>query len=303
MESPDGLTAARVLPAINWTFHDGGPKDASIAQCRMFPNAIPASDVLKFAIKLLNVEYVSEAPTDIDEVRKKFAAGNRERMQWSADKARAKVKFKVNSIEMDGRVTALVACQHNELAKLTLCSATISRSWAPAGQYDDAAFEATQKTLSLNQEWLARREAVRMKETTDAQEQKVITDPVQRRHDPVRTARLESIQIFERQRDDLFPNAAPEHDAGDIGTHPRSMIRKPPVPDRVVDDWADYVIQISPALWRANDETAGMAAKAREYVWENAAGETLSTASINDNPNGKDTGSWALQPDTTEPKP
>ena len=200
---------------------------------------------------------------------------------------------------MDGRVSALVLCQQSEGAKFTSCSATISRSWAPAGQFDDAAFEAIQKTLTLNKDWAARRQAMLQQELADSQQRKMITDPVQRRHDTKRTAKLEAYKIYDRQRDDLFPNAAEDHDAGDPGAHPRSMIRKGPVPDRVVDDWADYAIEITPALWSTEDT-----AKApREYKWTNASGETLNTPSINDNPNGKGTGTWALSEAPPAPEP
>jgi hypothetical protein len=293
MESPDGLTVARVLPAINWTYYDAGRPNDGGSQCSMYGGMKSASDILKSAIHLFNVEYVSDAPTDIDQIRQKFAANKSGSMHWVADKARAKVKFKVNSIEMDGRVSALVLCSQNTGATYTACSATISRSWAPVGQYDDAFFETIQKTLTLNAEWFAKRQAQMEKDLRNSQTQKVITDPVQRMHDPKRTAALEARKIFERQRDDLFPNAAPYPDAGDPGTHPFSMIRKPPVPDRVVDDWADYAIEIAPTLW-----SAGAAAN-REYVWINAGGERLKTPSINDNPNGKGTGDWKLQPDAT----
>jgi hypothetical protein len=195
---------------------------------------------------------------------------------------------------MDGLVSVLVLCSQSMAATYTGCSATISRSWAPAGQYDDAAFETIQKTLTLNQEWAAKRQAFLEKELRDSQAQKAITDPVQRMHDPKRTAALEMREIFERQRDDLFPNAAPYHDAGDPGTHPVSMIRKAPAPDRVVDDWADFVIEIAPTLW-STDKPAK-----REYVWTSVTGETLRTTSINDNPNGEGSGAWTLQSESAK---
>jgi hypothetical protein len=302
METPDGLTAARVLPAINWIYYDSGKSDADAGDCSMFGGAKSASDLLKSAIKLLNLEYVSDVPNDLEDIKKKFAANPNSQMHWIADKARAKVKFKINSIEMDGRISVLVLCSQSPTATFTSCSATISRSWAPVGQYDDATFEAIQKTLTLNKDWSMKRQALMERELDDSQTQKVITDPVQRMHDPKRTARLEAREIFERQRDDLFPNAAPYRDAGDPGTHPRSMIRKAPAADRVVDDWTDYAIEITPRLW---DTDNTISAKDREYVWANAKGETLSTPSINDNPNGKGTGTWTLQPNATpqNPKP
>ena len=293
MESPDGLTAARVLPAINWVYYDSGKSDVAAGECSMYGGMKSASDLLKSAIHLLNVEYVSDLPTDIEQIRQKFAANKSTGMHWIADKARAKVKFKVNSIEMDGRVSVLVLCSQSMAATYTGCSATISRSWAPAGQYDDVAFETIQRTLTLNAEWAAKRQALQEKELRDSQALKAITDPVQRMHDPRRTATLEAHDIFERQRDDLFPNAAPDHEVGDPGTHSFSMIRKAPAPDRVVDDWADFVIEIAPVLW-STDKPAK-----REYVWINASGEALRTTSINDNPNGKGTGDWKLRPADT----
>jgi hypothetical protein len=294
MESPDGLTAVRVLPSIDWSFYDDASKPTPLQQCRLFGGAESASDLLKRAIPILNVEYVAGTTTDLDDVRKKWAERNTSDAHWSVDKARAKVKFKINSIEMDGRVTALVLCVHGTATKFNTCSATISRSWAPAGQYDDPKFEAIQKTLTVNPDYLVTLQTREQRELLDLQRPE--HDPVQYRHDPRRTRLIEADMIYKRQRGDLFPNVGDDHDASDPGTHPRSMIVKSPQPGRVVDDWADYVIEISPRLWNPDPDTK---IPDREYVWKSAAGETLTTKSINDNPNGKGAGDWKLQPEAT----
>lgn len=89
--SPDGLTGIIQLPPLDWSWTDN-PNHPSKggADCLPYKKELSASDLLKYMMGVLQVEFVRDEPTGhLADIQRNTAARNAPKMSFSADKARA----------------------------------------------------------------------------------------------------------------------------------------------------------------------------------------------------------------------
>ena len=101
MMSPDGLTGVKQLPRLDWTWADNNGKPLkSGEECLPYKREVPAEEVLKYMVGVLEVEYVREEPAaDLEQTRRNAAAQSSNMFAVSADKARAVVRYHIRSEE------------------------------------------------------------------------------------------------------------------------------------------------------------------------------------------------------------
>ena len=70
--SPDGLTGIKQLPRLDWAWSDNPRQPSkSGADCLPYKKEIPASEVLKYMVGVLQVEFVKDEPTpDLAEIQR-----------------------------------------------------------------------------------------------------------------------------------------------------------------------------------------------------------------------------------------
>jgi hypothetical protein len=97
MMSPDGLTGVKQLPRLDWTWADNNGKPLkSGEECLPYKREVPAEEVLKYMVGVLEVEYVREEPVaDLEQTRRNAAAQSSNMFAVSADKARAVVRYHI----------------------------------------------------------------------------------------------------------------------------------------------------------------------------------------------------------------
>ncbi len=77
-------------------------------------------------------------------------------MSFSADRARATVRYHVNKIVMEERLNVYVGCTTFRDIGWHTCSAGVSRTWAPQGKYNDDTFKPISRTFAVDQDWNAK---------------------------------------------------------------------------------------------------------------------------------------------------
>jgi hypothetical protein len=117
--SPDGLSFVERLPALSWAWGSGPMAPKPNKDCLPLQGPLGAQDFLKYLAGVMKVDYVSDdpIPADLEEKAKKQAAdlnaaeaGNYLKTTNTADLARALVRYKNGTFEMEGMYTARIDC-------------------------------------------------------------------------------------------------------------------------------------------------------------------------------------------------
>jgi hypothetical protein len=293
--SRDGLTGIKQLPRLDWAWSDNPRQPSkSGADCLPYKKEIPASEVLKYMVGVLQVEFVKDEPTpDLAEIQRNTAARNSQQMIFTADKARATVRYHINKIVIDERLNVFVSCTTFRATGAHVCGAGVSRTWAPMGKYNDDTFRSVSKTFAVDQEWMSARGRIAIQKLKDLSDQEMAMikrqgEEAERRSKAQYNAFQQSQAMHQRQHEDFMASMQRGTDM--------SMKRAAEISNnnhRVADDWCDYSLDQQKRL----DPRTGEITKdsnAYSYTWINEFGEHYQTNDFNDNPNGGPKGNWNI---------
>jgi hypothetical protein len=296
MSSPDGLTGIKQLPRLDWSWTDNSDHPSKGgADCLPYKKEMSAADMLKYMIGVLQVEFVTDDPTpDLADIQRNTAARDTPKMSFSADKARATVRYHINKIVMEERLNVYVGCTTFRDIGWHTCSAGVSRTWAPQGKYNDDTFRPISRTFAVDQDWNAKRAQIAIQKLTDLSEQsmraiKQMGDETARRSAAQYNTFKQAQETRQRQHEDFMASMQRGTDMSMQRTAQSMNARS-----RAADDWCDYSLDLQKRL----DPNTGLITKdssAYSYTWVNEQGDRVQTNNINANPNGNGTGNWALQ--------
>jgi hypothetical protein len=297
--SPDGLVGIKTLPRLDWAWSDN-PREAkpqTSGGCLDLKKEMSASEVLKYMVGILQVELVKEVPNpNLAELQKNAAANHSPKMRTTVDAQGSITRYFINKLEIEDHVYVLVSCstyslpagiQHN-------CSAYVSRSWAPKGQWTADTYAPINHSYVIDQQWHDR---------WNAQMDQQIRDISQRGSELIRAAGERADRQMQAQRS-AFEQAQAmrqkQHEDFDASIRRGTEMSMARTQDsmntrsRAADDWCDYSLDQQKRL----DPNTGLITKdsaAYNYTWVNEQGDRVQTNNINANPNGQGTGTWTMQ--------
>jgi hypothetical protein len=296
MIGPDGLTGIKQLPRLDWAWSDNPNRPSkSGPDCLSYKQEMPAAEMLKYMIGVLQVEFVRDEPSpDLADIQRNTAARNSPQLLFTADKARATVRYHINKIVIEERLNVFVSCTTFKSIGWHSCNAGVSRSWAPQGKYSDETFRPISKTFAVDQQWSAKRTQIAIQKINDLSEQSMRAikqqgEEAARRSAAQYNAFNQAQDMRQRQHEQFLSTMQRGTDM--------SMQRAAESANanhRAADDWCDYSLDQQKRL----DPNTGLVTKdssAYSYTWVNEAGKRLQTNDINANPNGNGTGNWTLQ--------
>jgi len=300
MSSPDGLTGEKQLPRLDWAFSDNpNARPMATTGCMDFKNELPASDVLKYMIGVLQVEYVKDMPAPaLPTIRKNMAAQDIPAISHTVDIANAMVRYHINNIEIQDQISVFVGCQAfhggGSFNGQHFCSAQVSRYWAPNGKWSLDTFNFGPNAFAIDQQWNAKWVALadqKIDQAAQASGQIIrqMGDDAQRQRDAQQSAFIQAQDMRQQQHEQFLSTmqrgteiSMKEAAASANANH------------RAAQDWADYSLDQQKRL----DPHTGKITKdssAYSYTWVNESGKRIQTNDINENPNGNGTGKWTLQ--------
>jgi hypothetical protein len=294
--SPDGLTGIKQLPRLDWSWTDN-PNHPSKggADCLPYKKELFASDMLKYMIGVLQVEFVRDEPTpDLADIQRNTAAHNAPKMSFSADKARATERYHIKKIVMEERLNVYVGCTSYKDIGWHTRSAGVSRTWAPQGKYNDDTFKPISRTFAVDQEWNAKRAQIAIQKLNDLSERSMraiqqMGEDAARRSAAQYNTFNQAQEMRQRQHEDFMASMQRGTDMSMQRTAQSMNARS-----RAADDWSDYSLDLQKRL----DPNTGLITKDSSnynYTWVNEQGDRVQTSNINANPNGNGTGNWTLQ--------
>jgi hypothetical protein len=301
MSSPDGLTGFKALPPLRWAYFDKpkGPAQAAATQgCIDFKSDLPATDVLKYMMGVLQVEFVKWEPVPwLANAKKNAAAQNTSAITNTIDIAIATVRYHINNIQIEEQLKAVTGCFniHGGIADgKHYCTAGVSREWAPSGKFNAATFTPIDHSFKINQQWSQRWNAVMVQKIKDLYEAngKVLQAQMNSANAQL-AAQANSFQ----QAQDMRQKQHEDFDAVLKRGTDMSMKQAAATSNanhQAAGDWADYSLDQQKRL----DPNTGKITKdssAYSYTWVNEQGKRIQTNDINANPNGNGTGNWTLQ--------
>ena len=306
MSSPDGLTGLKILPRLDWVFSEN-PKAPPLADsgCMDFKKEMPASELLKYMVGVLQVEFVRDEPVPwLADQKKKVAAQNTPKTTYTIDTDIATVRYHINKIEIQEQLRVVVSCEsfHNGLAfnGMHFCSAAVVREWTPQGKWSAGTFTTIASTLAVDQDWSTKWQAVmnaKIGQQIDAQAE-AGRRMIQGGFD-ASNARMAAQQSAFNQAQDMRQRQHEQFlDTMQRGTDlsMKQAAASANANHRAAGDWADYSLDQQKRL----DPNTGLITKdssAYSYTWVNDSDprDRTQTNDVNENPNGNGTGNWTLQ--------
>lgn len=297
--SPDGLVGLKSLPRLDWAWSDNprGAKPQNSGSCLDLKKEVSASDMLKYMVRILQVELVKELPNpNLAAMQKNAAANDSPKMHTTVDAEGSITRYFINKLEIEDHVYVVVSCsayslpagmQHN-------CSTYVSRSWAPKGKWSADIFAPINRSNTIDQQWQQRWNAVMEQKIRDISERgsEMIRDAGARadRQMQAQHSAFEQAQAMrQKQHEDFDASLQRGTDMSMARTQDSMNARS-----RAADDWCDYSLDQQKRL----DPNTGLITKdsaAYNYTWVNEQGDRVQTNNINANPNGNGTGNWTLQ--------
>jgi hypothetical protein len=299
LSAPDGLTGIKMLPRLDWTWSDSRnyqPKPNSA--CLPYKKEIPASEVLKYMIGVLQVQYLHDEPTpQLADLQRSFAARNSPQFQGSIDMSAARVRYHINKIEIDELLTVTVNCAAYPLLQLGWqhsCSSTTSRQWAPQGKYNAEAFKTISKSFAIDQQWNAQWNAVMAQKIRDMAEQggqmvRAYGNAMERQRNAQHAQWEQAQDMRNRQHQEFMATLQRGTDMSMQRAAESANARQ-----QAAGDWCDYALGVQKRM-DPNTGEITRDSNAYTYTWVNQSGQRIQTNDINANPNGNGTGNWTLQ--------
>lgn len=297
--APDGLTGLKLVPRLDWTWSDSRnyqPKPNSA--CLPYRREMPAAEVLKYMIGVLQVQYVRDEPTpQLADIRRAAAARTTPQFSNTMDMAAARVRYHINKIEIDEVVNVLVSCTANDVMMIGRqhnCSAYTTRSWAPEGQYSDGLFKTISKSMVIDPQWNARWNAIMAQRIQAMAEQsgqavRAMGDQMAQQRNAQQAQWQQAQDVRNRQHEEFMSTLQRGTDMSMQRAAQSANARA-----RAADDWCDYALDLQKRM----DPHTGVISKdsnAYNYTWVNQSGQRIQTNDVNANPNGNGTGNWTLQ--------
>jgi hypothetical protein len=301
MSSPDGLTGFKALPVLAWAWWDKPQtpaQAAAIQGCLDYKQNMAATDVLKYMIGVLQVQFVKFEPVPwLANAQKAAAAASNASSTSTTDIAIATVSYHINNVQIEEQVKAVTGClafHGGTFDGKHYCTATISREWAPSGKWNAATFTPIDHSFQINQTWNKQWNAVMMQKIRDlyAANGRILQAQMNNANAQL-AAQANSFQ----QAQDMRQKQHDDFDAVLKRGTDMSMKQATATSNashRAADDWADYSLDQQKRL----DPNTGRITKdssAFSYTWVNDQGKRLQTNDPNDNPNGNGSGNWTLQ--------
>jgi hypothetical protein len=173
------------------------------------------------------------------------------------------------------------------------CSAQIGREWAPKGKWSFDTYKPIEHSFAIDQQWNQRWNAEMIQKIKDvyAAGGKMIQGAIDNS-----SRRMAAQQNAFNQSQDMRQRMHEDFDATiQRGTQlsMQQAAASANASHRAADDWADYSLDQQKRL----DPTTGKISKdssAYSYTWINETGQHYQTNNINDNPNGRLSGTWNL---------
>jgi hypothetical protein len=293
--TPNGLTGHKLLPRFDWAWMTNSQiKPINGSDCLPFDKELPAAEVLKYMVGILQVDFVKDlAMPD----RAEYLAGNPQAAQagashssWDRDMARALVRYNINGIKIDEVLTVSTSCMevYGTPSAPTVhshnCSVFVQRTWAPQGKAETtfAMVQALPKPVA-NPGWFERWKQVRPKQISDSYSKMTAA------------AMKSSAAAFQRDQDTRQRQhqqfLATLQRGTDISMHRAAEIAK--TNHRIADDWCDYSLDRQKRWDPATGEVT-KDSSAYSYTWIDEFGQHYHTNDVNDNPNGRLKGNWNL---------
>jgi hypothetical protein len=301
MSSPDGLTGFKALPVLAWAWWDKPQtpaQNAAIQGCLDYKQNMAATDVLKYMIGVLQVQFVKFEPVPwLANAQKAAAAASNASSTSTTDIAIATVSYHINNIQIQEQVKAVTGCLafHGGIFDgKHYCTATVSRQWAPSGKWSADTFNPIDHSFQINQQWSQRWNAVMVQKIKDlyAANGKILQAQMNSANAQL-AAQANSFQqaqdMRQKQHDDFDAvlkrgtDMSMQQAAASANANHQSA-----------GDWADYSLDQQKRL----DPNTGQITKdssAYSYTWVNDQGKRQQTNDVNANPNGSGTGNWTLQ--------
>lgn len=301
MSSPDGLTGFKALPELAWAWWDkptNPQQNAAVQGCLDYKQNMAATDVLKYMIGVLQVQFVRFEPVPwLANSQKAAAAASNAQQTITTDIAIATVSYHINNIQIEEQVKALTGCwayHGGTFDGKHYCTATISREWAPSGKWNANTFNPIDKSFQINQAWSRQWNAVMMQKIRAlyAANGKILQDQMNSAN-----AQLAAQASSFQQAQDMRQKQHDDFDAVLKRGTDMSMQQATASANanhQSAGDWADYSLDQQKRL----DPNTGKITKdssAFNYTWVNDQGKRIQTNDVNANPNGNGTGNWTLQ--------
>lgn len=301
MSSPDGLTGLKELPRLDWAWSDNPrvpPQGNSV--CLDYKKDTPASEVLKYMVGVLRVEFVKEEPVPwLANAQQRSASQSTPNHTSTVDIAIATVRYHINSIQIDEHLKVFVGCDYfrgGPSGGQHYCSAQVIRQWAPQGRFSADVFSSIERSFAIDQQWNQRWNAEmtqKIKEVYAAGNRllKNQRDQVNARMAAQQNAFNQAQDMHQRQHDEFL---ATMKRGTDLSMQQAGASAK--ANHQMAGDWADYSLDQQKRL----DPTTGRITKdssAYSYTWVNDSDprNRMQTNDVNFNPNGNGTGNWTLQ--------
>ncbi len=301
MSSPDGLTGFKALPELAWAWWDKPTtpaQNAAVQGCMDYKQDMAATDVVKYMIGVLQVQFVRFEPVPWLAASKQAAAARSNAQSTvTSDIAIATVNYHINNILIEEQLKAVTGCMtfhYGAFAGKHYCTAGVSREWAPSGKFSAATFNPIDHSFQINQAWANQYNAVMMQKIRDlyAANGKILQAQMNSANAQL-AAQANSFQ----QSQDMRQKQHDDFDASLKRGTDMSMQQAAASANanhQAAGDWADYSLDQQKRL----DPNTGKITKdssAYSYTWVNDQGKRIQTNDINANPNGNGTGNWTLQ--------
>jgi hypothetical protein len=310
--SPDGITELKQLPRLDWSWQTGSTlKTRAHPDCLDLNRMLPAAEFLKYMVGVLGVTFVREEPApNLAEYQANLRRMNEQNakspmpLKISGDTARFLVRYNINSIPVEERLSATIRCSENTrrfgvnqvLMSLYACSAWVTRARARQGQLDslEETFKAVGKSMTADPQWIQKRTDIEVAKIHEQQRQgmeaikqqgQAIAAASQARHE----AFMQSQAMRQRQHEQFMATMQRGTDMSMHRTQESMNARS-----RMAGDWADYALDQQ----KRRDPRTGEITKdssAYTYSWVDESGKRVQTNDVNDNPNGRLSGNWTLQ--------
>jgi hypothetical protein len=295
---PDGIEEVKLLPGVSWSWgrtRQSWERDTKRNDCLEWKKEVPAADFLKYMAGVLVVDYLRDVPVPgpalaqfqekVSQLNQSFAArtpAGQPRSFVKADKASAKVRYKVNGVAVEEELDATVFCSDmpqvlipRGWGHIYTCTGSIIRMRAREGRLDALLpiMTAIASSPIVNQQWAQKWDAV------------------------VRAAGAEALRKGQEAEEMLLKQNAEFNAATRRGTDAalQEAREKLKVRTEIADDWCDYALDLQK---RQNPNTSQVIKTSSQYTytWVNdQTGRVFNTNNPNDNPNGRGTGNWTLQ--------
>lgn len=309
--SADGITQMKALPAVSWTW---GRLQSPYApaqkngDCLTWEREVPAAEFLTYMIGVLKVDLVrneSIPAADLakfqDAIRKNnesFAARTppgQPAMTAKGERARAVVRYQVNSIPVEEVLDVWVSCMDMPQALIPrgfghvhTCNGLSMRSRARQGKLEAMrpVFDAIAKSLVVNQQWMQKWTAM-VQSIGAAVRAKGVEDENRLLRMNAQMTQAHQVQIAQQQA----------MTAQTVEGAQRAIARDREATSeqsRMSHDWADIALD----LQKRQDPNTGEISKdssAYSYTWVSDLGGRKQTNDGSYNPNGLLPGNWTLQ--------